>query len=172
MVSFVDRCQRRIAPAPLIPPFLSRSVGEEGGRGEGEGRQACSVAPTLNPCNPFRSRRGAACVTRNTLSRTIVKPYHMLLLHFSILCYIWIYQLYVNQTGALQPCSSDASHSHSMMQLATVVRGGGTPCHSVPNVVLPTRIVLAFAINVAPNSFRYHQNRPHRQFSLLPQRGR
>ena len=29
--------RRRIAPAPLVPPVLSRSVGEEGGWGEGEG---------------------------------------------------------------------------------------------------------------------------------------
>ncbi len=58
------------------------------------------------------------------------------------------------------------------MQLATVVRGGGTQCHSVPNVVLPTRIVLAFAINVAPNSFRFHQNLHHRQFNPSPHQGR
>ncbi len=30
----------------LSPPFLSRSAGEEGGWGEGEGRQACSAALT------------------------------------------------------------------------------------------------------------------------------
>jgi hypothetical protein len=35
-LGIVDRCQRGIAP--LIPPFRSRSVREEGGWGEGEGR--------------------------------------------------------------------------------------------------------------------------------------
>ena len=32
----------------IIPPFLSRSVGEEGGWGEGVGRQARSTAQALN----------------------------------------------------------------------------------------------------------------------------
>ncbi len=45
----VDRCQRRIASAPLIPPFRSGSVEEEEGLGGGEGRLACSTAQGLNP---------------------------------------------------------------------------------------------------------------------------
>ncbi len=33
-------------------PFLARSAGEEGGRGEGEGHQPYSTAPALNPTPP------------------------------------------------------------------------------------------------------------------------
>jgi hypothetical protein len=34
-------------------PFLSRSAGEEGGWGEGEGHQAYSAAPALQPLSPY-----------------------------------------------------------------------------------------------------------------------
>jgi hypothetical protein len=44
----VRGCQYPFAPAPHVPPFSPR-VGEEGGEGEGEGRQACSAAPVLKP---------------------------------------------------------------------------------------------------------------------------
>ena len=45
----VSEPQRAAPPPPVLSPFLSRSVGEEGGQGEGEGRQACSTAQTLKP---------------------------------------------------------------------------------------------------------------------------
>ncbi len=50
----VAKRQRTTAKVrPYHPPFLARSAGEEGGaRGEGEGRQARSAAPTLTPVYP------------------------------------------------------------------------------------------------------------------------
>jgi len=50
----VDRCQRRIAPAPLISPLLSHSVGEEGGRGGGEG----TLTPGPSPAARERGELG------------------------------------------------------------------------------------------------------------------
>jgi hypothetical protein len=42
-----ERDRGKVRGQGIISPFLSRSVGEEGGWGEGESRQACSAAPTM-----------------------------------------------------------------------------------------------------------------------------
>ena len=56
-LGIVARHRRRIATAPLTSPFLARSAGEEGGRGEGEGASRnvlnqASVPPSLSQTRP------------------------------------------------------------------------------------------------------------------------
>ena len=46
-IGIVDRCRRSIAPAPLLSPFRSRSVGEEGGWGEVRAALTPGPAPAL-----------------------------------------------------------------------------------------------------------------------------
>jgi len=55
------------AELPLLrspSPFLSRSAGEEGGWGEGEGRQAYFAAPALPPSPACSSGRGDVSAAR------------------------------------------------------------------------------------------------------------